>query len=53
MTMELKTYSYPYLLKQEYCYKSSNCCEPFNDYIRDYSKVRRNEKWQFEGGFKY
>ena len=51
--MELKTYDNPYIEKKESCCNNSSCCGPSNTYVRDYSKVGRNEKCPCGSGFKF
>ena len=51
--MELKTYNNPYIEKKESCCNNSSCCGPSNTYVRDYSKVGRNEKCPCGSGFKF
>ena len=51
--MELKTYDNPYIENKEFCCNNSSYCVPSNTYVRDYSKIGRNEKCPCGSGFKF
>ena len=51
--MKLKASNNPLNQEEETCCNNPSCCEPSSPYVRDFSKVGRNEKCPCGSGNKF